>query len=384
MDSLVIVLLLVLSAIAGGAIVLWLAQRRPAPEAQGLEQQLAAMKAEVAQAMAGTQQAVSEAQRTVLQQVNNVDSKLNQRLEAVDNRLGQSLASSSQAVGRIGEQLGELSQAAKRMLEVGQDVSSLKDVLRAPKLRGGFGELQLERILADCGLPPNSYRLQHRFPSGVQVDAVVIIGGGFVPIDSKFPMENFNRVMAAPDGSEREKIRRTFLRDVQKHVDAVGKYILPDEGTFDFALMFIPAEGVYHETFFSNEDIVDETSVWMYALNRRVIPVSPSNFYAYLYALVLGLRGLQVDRQAREIIDHLGRLTGDFGHIREEFTTLGKHLKNASDRYGDVDRQFTKFGDRLALTLNEPVQAALPEPREVPAQTMIPKPAAVNGNGDPI
>jgi DNA recombination protein RmuC len=390
MEALIIVLLLALLAlVAIGAAGVWLLARQQHPagdasEAQRLEQQLAAMKAELAQAMAGTQQAVSEAQRTVLQQVNNVDSKLNQRLEAVDNRLGQSLASSSQAVGRIGEQLGELSQAAKRMLDVGRDIASLQDILRAPKLRGGFGELQLERILADCGLPPNSYRLQHRFPSGVQVDAIVIIGGGFVPVDSKFPMENFNRVMATQDPVEREKLRRVFLRDVQKHVDAVGKYILPDEGTFDFALMFIPAEGVYHETFFGQEDIVDETSVWMYALNRRVIPVSPSNFYAYLYALVLGLRGLQVDRQAREIIDHLGRLTGDFSRIREDFGTLGKHLKNASDRYGDVDRSFTKFGDRLALTLNEPVQKSLPEPDQPPARSTLPRPATVtNGSDEP-
>jgi DNA recombination protein RmuC len=157
---------------------------------------------------------------------------------------------------------------------------------------------------------------------------------------------------------------------------------LPDEGTFDFALMFIPAEGVYHETFFGQEDIVDETSVWMYALNRRVIPVSPSNFYAYLYALVLGLRGLQVDRQAREIIDHLGRLTGDFSRIREDFGTLGKHLKNASDRYSDVDRSFTKFGDRLALTLNEPVQKSLPDPDQPPARSTLPRPATVTNGSD--
>ena len=274
-----------------------------------------------------------------------------------------------------------MGESARRILEVGQDVSSLKDVLQPPKLRGGFGELQLERILADCGLPSNSYRLQHQFPTGVQVDAVVIIGGGLVPVDSKFPMEGFNRMMAAGE-DERSRVRRAFLRDVQKHVDAVCKYILPDEGTFDFALMFIPAEGVYHATFFGDEDIVDETSVWMYALKRRVIPVSPSNFYAYLYALVLGLRGLQVDRQAREIIDHIGRLSGDFTRIREDFGTLGKHLKNASDRYTDVDRAFTKFGDRLALTLNEPVQAQLPEPGDIPPPAPLPEPASVNGSDD--
>jgi DNA recombination protein RmuC len=192
-------------------------------------------------------------------------------------------------------------------------------------------------------------------------------------------MEGFTRMMAASE-PERGSVRRSFVRDIQKHVDAVTKYILPDEGTFDFALMFIPAEGVYYETFFGTDDIVDESSVWMYAMTRRVIPVSPSNFYAYLYALVLGLRGLQVDRQAREIIDHIGRLSGDFGRIREDFGTLGKHVKNAADRYADVDRAFNKFGDRLAITLNEPLPAPLPQADIAPAPLGVP--SLTNGHGE--
>src|SRR3972149_6550306 len=218
MEALIVVLLVALLGIAGVAVWL-LAQRRAAreTETQRLEQQLLAVKGDLAQI-------VGAAQQTLLGQVNAVDAKLNQRLDAVQGNIDRSLTSTSETIGKIGEQLGALGESARRILEVGQYVSSLKDVLQPPKLRGGFGELQLERILADCGLPSNSYRLQHQFPTGVQVDAVVIIGGGLVPVDSKFPMEGFNRMMAAGE-DERSRVRRAFLRDVQKHVDAVCKYI---------------------------------------------------------------------------------------------------------------------------------------------------------------
>ncbi len=381
MDALIIVLLVALLGIAAVALVWLLSQRRPAADAeaqrleqqaQRIEQQLLAMKSELSQAVGASQQ-------TVLQQVNSVDQKLNQRLDAVQSSVSQSMTGTNETIRHVSERLGELAQSTQQMLEVGRDISSLQDILRAPKLRGGFGELQLERILSDCGLPSNSYQLQHQFRTGSRVDAVISIGGGLVPIDSKFPMEGFNRVMAIEDQAERAKLRRQFLREVQKHVDAIGKYILPDEGTFDFAIMFIPAEGVYQETFFA-EDIVDDTSVWMYAMNRRVIPVSPSTFFAYLYALVLGLRGLQIDRRAREIINHLGRLSGDLGRVREDFITLGKHLKNASDRYVDVDRAFTKFGDRLQDSLQDPIQAPLPDPAIAPAP--IGEPARANGSDE--
>lgn len=375
MDALIIVLLIALLAVAGVAVVLLLVQRRPAQEPEGprLEQQLLALRGDLSQALAATQQ-------TVLQQVNSVDAKLNQRLEAVDNRLGQSLTSTQETIGKIGEQLGELSESTQQMLDVGRDIASLQDILRPPKLRGGFGEMLLERLLADI-LPEKSYKTQHRFRNGVQVDAVIQLGNCVVPVDSKFPLEAFHRMLKAETDEERASLRREFVRAVRGHIDAVAKYILPDEGTFPFAMMYIPAENVYYEVIVKDDLTDGQANLHAYALERRVFPASPNSFYAYLQAILLGLRGMQVEERAYEIIRHLERLSGDFTKIRKDFITLGSHLKNASDRYTDIDRAVTKFGDRLQLSLREPVQAPLPEPAAAPAP--LAEPATVNGSDEP-
>ena len=144
------------------------------------------------------------------------------------------------------------------------------------------------------------------------------------------------------------------------HVDAVAKYIAPDEGTFEFALMYIPAEGVYYETF-SREDMMSEgEGPCAYALGRRVIPVSPNSFYGYLQAIVLGLKGLRVEERAREIIDHLARLTKEYEQFREEFGVLGTHIGRAKAKYDEVDKHVGRLGDRLVLPLQSEWEA-LPE-----------------------
>ena len=395
MEAIIIVLLIALLALA--AIAVWLlAQRRQPPEAeaQPLEQQLQALKADLTQALGATQQ-------TVLTQVNAVDAKVSQRLDAVQTNVGQrfdavqsdlgrSLTSQSETIGKIGAQLGELAQSTQQMLDVGKNISSLQDILKPPKVRGGFGEMLLERLLAEI-LPENNYSTQHRFANGVVVDAAIHVGNSVVPVDSKFPLESFHRVLAASE-EERATVRKEFVRAVRGHIDAVAKYILPDEGSLPFALMYIPAENVYYEVIVK-DDIGDaQANLCAYAMERRVIPVSPNSFYAYLQAILIGLKGMKVEERAHEIIGHLERLNGDFARMKDDFTLVGKHLRNAAERYGDVDRSFTKFGDRLAASVQGPVQtqlpdlerAALPEPREVPAQTTLPKPAAVNGNDDPI
>ncbi|MFQ6019617.1 MAG: DNA recombination protein RmuC, partial [Dehalococcoidia bacterium] len=229
------------------------------------------------------------------------------------NTMTQTMGSSQATIERVGRELGEISASTRQMLEIGQDISGLQDILRPPKLRGGFGELLLERLLAQI-LPSANYRAQYRFRTGEQVDAVVDLGTGLVPVDSKFPMESFTRLLAAQSEEERRALRREFERAVRGHVDAVTKYIRPDEGTFDFALMYIPAENVYYEINIGPQ--LDGGSLATYALERRVIPVSPSCFYAYLQAIVLGLKGMHVEERAREIIDHLAQLNNEFGSFR--------------------------------------------------------------------
>jgi DNA recombination protein RmuC len=262
----------------------------------------------------------------------------------------------------IGKQLEGVRGSADRILEVGQSISSLQDILSPPKLRGGFGEMLLERLLAQI-LPQANCRFQHRFRSGEAVDAVIQLGPSLVPVDAKFPMESFNRVLAAASDDERTKLRREFVRAVRGHVDDVAKYIRPDEGTFDFALMYIPAENVYYETIVKSELDAEAGTLQEYALQRRVILVSPNCLYAYLQAIVFGLRGMRVERQAQQIVEHLQGLQGDFGRFQDGFRILGVHMRDATNKYSDLERRVATLDHKLSLPLaDEPA-----EPHQLPA-----------------
>ncbi|MEO5656192.1 MAG: DNA recombination protein RmuC, partial [Nitrospiria bacterium] len=208
-------------------------------------------------------------------------------------------------------------------------------------------------------LPPTHFTLQHKFKSGESVDAAIRLGQGLVPVDSKFPLENFRRVLASPSEEERKASKKKFMADVKKHVDAIAtKYILPDEGTFDFALMYIPAENVYYEIILKDDAFGEEKGLCAYALAQRVIPVSPNSFYAYLQAIVLGLKGLRIEKSAQDMMQHLKRLHGDFQRFRDDFEVLGKHLGNTRGKYEDAAKRLDRFGEKLA-SVEETVAPAL-------------------------
>lgn len=280
-------------------------------------------------------------------QINAQMGALTQQFSQTTGQIGQRLDNAARVVGEVRQNLGELSKAAERIFEVGKDISSLQEILRAPKLRGTLGELFLGDLLSQI-LPPTHFTLQHAFKGGEVVDAVIHLGQGLVPIDSKFPLENFRRMIESQGEEEKKVNRKRFVTDLKRHIDLIAaKYILPDEGTFDFALMYIPAENVYYETIIRDEAMGDEKSLSGYALSRRVIPVSPSSFYAYLQAIVLGLKGLRIEKSAKEIIQHLGRLQGDFSKFREDFEVLGKHLNNIRGRYEEASKRLDRFGEKL-------------------------------------
>ena len=209
-------------------------------------------------------------------------SSLQQRMDAFGQTVSQNLQQSTSvdehaAWTRPPKVVGDLREKVGQIHEVGRAAQELVHIMRAPKLRGGMGELFLGDLLAQI-LPHEHYTMPYRFKSGDAVDAVIRIGQRFVPADAKFPYENFKRVVEAASESERVAARKQFLRDVKKHVDAIAtKYILPDEGTYDFALMYIPAENVYYETIIK-EDVAEDRQLFSYALAKRVIPVSPNSF----------------------------------------------------------------------------------------------------------
>jgi DNA recombination protein RmuC len=277
--------------------------------------------------------------------------------ETLSKTVAERIADTTKVFGDVKERLGELRKGTEQIQEVGKNISSLQELLRAPKFRGGFGELLLERLLDDI-LPRENYSLQYRFQNGEMVDAVIRIGKNLVPIDSKFPLEDFERILLSESEEEQAALRKQFTRTIKKHIDNVTKYILPDEGTFDFALMYIPAENVYYETILRGH--AEESEIYSYSLQKMVIPVSPNSFYAYLQVIVLGLKGLHIESAAREILGHLGRLQGDLTDFQKDYATLGTHIGHAEQKYEEAARKLTRLGDKLQLAGQTPV-GKLPE-----------------------
>jgi len=287
--------------------------------------------------------------------------RLKEQGEALSKAVGERMEGSLGVFGDVRERLGELTKRTKDIEEVGKSIASLQEAMRAPKFRGGFGELGLERLLVDS-LPPDSYSLQHKFRNGEIVDAAVQIGGNLVPIDSKFPfpLEDFERMVTQESEDERNRLRRQFARTIKKHIDEVSKYIRPDEKTFDFALMYIPAENIYYETIVRGPQAAEESDIYSYCLQKRVFPVSPNSFYAYLQAIVLGLKGLQVEKSARDILGHLERLQGDLQDFQDDYNTLGGHIRHAATKYDEASRKLARFEDKLKITGETPIEK-LPE-----------------------
>jgi DNA recombination protein RmuC len=193
------------------------------------------------------------------------------------------------------------------------------------------------------------------FSNGERVDAVVRLGEKLVPIDSKFPLDNFKRIIECKTDEERKMCQKIFYRDVKKHIDDIAsKYIVPDEGTYDFALLYIPAENVYYETITKDDSFGEERGILNYALKKRVIPVSPNSFYAYLQVIVLGLKGLQIEKDAQKIQALLSSLKKDIGGFQEDFQLVGKHIANAMNKFEEARRRLDKFNFKLEQIENQP------------------------------
>ncbi|HXJ36299.1 MAG TPA: DNA recombination protein RmuC [Candidatus Eisenbacteria bacterium] len=345
------------AAAAGGALVvgailvlLWLLRSARARRDDGaglllLQQQMDALRTQMGQALTGQGQTVGQQLAQLTAQVND---RLRESLEVVQRSqtsVGERLDNTARVVGEVQKGLGELREATAKVYDVGRSVQTLHDILRAPKLRGGFGEYFLADLLAQV-LPAEHFTLQHGFRSGERVDAVIRLGDGLVPVDAKFPLEDFRRMLDAADDDARARARKGFVARVRKHVDDVAaKYVLPDEGTYDFALMYVPAENVFYEAVVRDE----ARELVSYALERKVIPVSPGTLYAYLQAIVLGLRGLRIEARAKEVLDQLARLGGDLERLRDDMRLVGRHLGNAQQAFISADRRLERFEQKLEL-----------------------------------
>jgi len=269
-------------------------------------------------------------------QMNERLNQMNQALQAAHQTIGQNLSS----FGTVKEQLGKLEATHAQILEISRNLSSFQELLRAPKFRGQMGETLLENLLSQV-LPKEHFHTQYRFKSGEAVDAVIRLGERLVSIDAKFSLENFQKMLDAAEEQLKSGFRKKFIQDVKNRVNEISqKYILPQENTYDFALMYIPAENVYYE-------VIIKEDIFSYCMSKKVIPVSPNTFYAYLQVICLGLKGLKIEENAKGILKNLSMLTIEINKFKEDFDVLGSHLVNARNKYEDSSKRLDRFADRL-------------------------------------
>lgn len=251
--------------------------------------------------------------------------------KAINERLDRA----AQVISSVGKSVGE-------MTEVGRSMKELQEFLRSPKLRGQIGEAGLNDLLGQS-LPKQNFHLQYAFKSGEIVDAALKLEKGIIPIDAKFPMENFRKMAKTENEKERDQARKAFVADVKKHVDAIStKYIRPQEGTLDFALMYIPSEPIYYEIL-TNSPELDE-----YAYRKRVRPVSPNTLYAYLRAIIMSLEGSKIEKQASQILAALREITDETEKFGTHLAVLTKHIKNASQTTDDVNARFSRLSSKIS------------------------------------
>lgn len=277
----------------------------------------------------------------ITQQVNDRLNQMNQSLQEANKVIGQNLGSATTVFGNVKEQLGRLEATNQQIFEVSKNISSLQELLRAPKFRGQMGETLLENMLSQIFPKKDFYEMQYRFKSSDSVDAVIKIGERLIPIDAKFSLENFQKIQEVEGEQEKSAYRKKFLQDIKNRIDEIAvKYILPEENTYDFALMYIPAENVYYEV------IIKEDAL-SYGISKKVIPVSPNTFYAYLQVICLGLKGLKIEENAKIILKNLGMLSSEINKFKDDFNLLGTHLSNASRKYDDGSKRLDRFSDKL-------------------------------------
>ena len=286
-------------------------------------------------------------QKEIREHLGGILSVVNQNLTASQNNITSQLKGSTQVIHEIHNKLGSLAETAKNIQEIGKDISSLQNILSAPKLRGNLGEYLLEELLKEV-FPAQNYQMKYSFKNNTQVDAIIRLGDGIVPIDSKFPLESFQRLVDAKDPERKKTAKKEFIASVKMRIDEIaGKYINPAEGTFEFAMLYIPAENVFYETIINDTLTSKSYEIFNYAIKNHVIPVSPNSFYAYLMAIAYGLKGFKIEQQTKTIIGELAQVQDRFSRFYADFSLVGKHISNASQKYDETVKKAEKLHEQI-------------------------------------
>jgi DNA recombination protein RmuC len=260
------------------------------------------------------------------------------------------LSTASKVIGDLRERITAFEEGSKKITDIGKSISDLSNVFKAQKMRGGWGEESLESLLLEF-LPKDVLEFQYKYKTGdVIVDAIVRFNDSFLPIDAKFPLENFLRLSEAEDDTKKLELKRILKRDIYKHIDAIkSKYISKEDKSLDVAFMYIPAENIYYETVIRDDE---DLNIKRYCFDNHVVPVSPSTLYAYIQIVLLGMKGMQVSKKAKEILDSIKTMESEFTRVLASYDTIGSHLTHAQQKYAETDKYLEKFGNKLQNTIS--------------------------------
>jgi len=288
-----------------------------------------------------------------------LDNKLSESTKAIQIQFGESV----KIIKDVTEKLTRLDETNRQIVNFADQLRNLQDILKNPKQRGVLGEYYLETVLKNV-LPPSSYKMQYSFKDGSIVDAVVFVDKRIIPIDSKFSLENYNRILEASDPLEKKKYEAAFVADLKMRIDETAKYVKPDENTMDFAFMFIPSEAVYYDLLINKVGAIEDNlnNLIYYAGKKKVIIISPTSFLAYLQTVLQGLRNQKISEQAQEIIKQVEKLGRHLWVYSEQMEKLGAHLgttvnayKKAYKEFAKVDKDVVKItGRKSEINLKEP------------------------------
>jgi len=277
--------------------------------------------------------------KTMQSTINSSSTHVVKTLQENSRELNERLDRAATVIRDVGREVGQMS-------EIGRSMKDLQDFLKSPKLRGNIGEQVLKDLISQI-FPKNSFYIQYQFKSGERVDAAIKTDAGILPIDSKFPMENFQRMMKHQlKDDDYSILQKEFGKDVKKHIVTIAKkYILPEEGTMDFALMYVPSESVYYE-------LVNMLDIMDFAKQSRVYVVSPTTLYVHLQTILLSFEGKKIESKSRDLFKMLRALQIDYNKVEENMFVLGKHINNASSQFVNVNMGLTQIGQKINSTKN--------------------------------
>lgn len=266
---------------------------------------------------------------------------LNQNLQGMQHRIDRTTEAINTRLDKAANVIAGVNKELGMVQEIGRSMKDLQNFLCSPKLRGNIGEQVLKDLLEQC-FSRGHFDMQYQFKTGERVDAIIRTDKGIIPIDSKFPMENFQKAMKSETEDEKNKFFHEFAKDVRKHIDSISKkYILPAEGTVDFAIMYVPSEAVYYEVIRHSEDINN------YANKNKVFPVSPNSFYYFLKVIMIGLEGKKIEAAAEEILKTLSAIKMDNDKFSKHLGTLTSHITHAKSSIDTVNNEYAKLSGKI-------------------------------------